>query len=108
LYDKVIADTSVDQPLRDLARVRAAYLLVDNESIASLKGRLAGLNSKDSPWRHAAREVLLLSNVKAEDIKQAAELATEILTDPATPAAMRARVQLVSSHLESLLPAASN
>jgi hypothetical protein len=108
LYDKVANDGSVDDPLRNLARVRAAYLLVDTADVADIRQRLSGLNNPQSSWRHGAREVLMLANVRRGDIKAADQLAAEILTDPATPAAMRARVQLVSAQLQSQLPPATD
>jgi len=103
VYDQVAADGAADQALRELARVRAAYLLVDTASLADLTGRLEGMGDATSFWRHATREILALANFREGQFKRAAELATEILADPATPAGMRARTQLVSAHLQPLL-----
>ncbi len=108
LYDQVIADSAADAPLRELARVRAAYLLVDTASVADLTKRLDGMTATTSPWRHGAREVLALANYREGNYKPASDLAAEILADPATPAGMRARVQLVAAHLEPLLAQPAN
>jgi len=107
LYEDVAANTSADQPLRDLARVRAAYLLVDSASADDLARRVAGLDVATSSWRHAVRELLVLANFRAGNIKAADEQATLILADPATPAALRSRTIIVSAQLQSMLPASA-
>ncbi len=108
IYDGVTADGAVDQPLRDLARVRAAYLLVDTDSVADLSSRLSGLDSENSSWRHAVREILALAHVRASDFKAADEQLKLILADPATPAALRARTVLVSAQIQPQVPASAN
>ena len=108
IYDGVAADTAIDQPLRDLARVRAAYLLVDSDSVSDLTSRLSGLDGSNSSWRHAVREILALAHVRAGDFKAADEQLKLVLADPATPAALRARTALVSAQIQSLLPPGAN
>lgn len=108
IYDGVTADGAVDQPLRDLARVRAAYLLVDTDSVADLSSRLSGLDSENSSWRHAVREILALAHVRTSDFKAADEQLKLILADPATPAALRARTVLVSAQIQPQVPASAN
>lgn len=108
IYDGVAADTAIDQPLRDLAKVRAAYLLVDTDSVSDLTSRLSGLDGSNSSWRHAVREILALAHVRAGDFKAADEQLKLVLADPATPAALRARTALVSAQIQSLLPPGTN
>lgn len=108
IYDAVADDGSVDQPLRDLAKVRAAYLLVDSASVADLAARLKGLDDRNSSWRHAVREILALAHVRATDYKAADEQLKLILADQATPAALRSRTVLVSAQIQTLLPATAN
>ncbi len=108
IYDGVAADAAIDQPLRDLARVRAAYLLVDTDSVSDLTSRLSGLDGNNSSWRHAVREILALAHVRAGDFKAADEQLKLVLADPATPAALRARTALVSAQIQSLLPPGAN
>jgi hypothetical protein len=108
IYDAVADDGSVDQPLRDLAKVRAAYLLVDSASVADLAARLKGLDDRNSSWRHAVREILALAHVRASDYKAADEQLKLILADQATPAALRSRTVLVSAQIQTLLPATAN
>lgn len=108
IYDGVAADGSVDQPLQDLARVRAAYLLVDTASVSDLASRLKGLDGNNSSWRHAVREILALANIRAADYKAADEQLKLILADVATPAALRTRTVLVSAQIQTLLAATAN
>ncbi len=108
IYDGVAADAAIDLPLRDLARVRAAYLLVDTDSVSDLTSRLSGLDGNNSSWRHAVREILALAHVRAGDFKAADEQLKLVLADPATPAALRARTALVSAQIQALLPQGAN
>ena len=108
IYDGIAADAGADAALRELARVRAAYLLIDSATVDDLVKRLDGLSAGESAWRHASREILALAHFRAADYKKAADFAAQILADPATPAGLRARTQLVSAHLEPLLTPAAN
>jgi hypothetical protein len=81
---------------------------VDTDGADDIAKRLAGLEATTSSWRHAAREILLLANFRAGNIKAADEQASLILADPATPAALRTRIVIVSAQLQSMLPAAAN
>ena len=108
IYDAVAADSTIDQPLRDLARVRAGYLLVDTASVADLADRLNGLDGPSSSWRHAVREIMALAHIRAADYKAADEQLSLILADQATPAALRTRTVLVSAQIQTLVPATAN
>ncbi len=107
LYDEVVAQASADKPLREAARVRAAYLLVDSASVEDLTSRLEGLAGDNSSWRHAVREILALANVRAGNIQAADEQVKKILADPATPAALRTRSALVAAQIKVMLPASA-
>ena len=91
VYDAVSADTSVDQTLRDLATLLAAQNLVDTADRPTLERRLAGLNLDISPWRFAARELLALAALRANDAAAARDYFTKLADDAATPQGVRAR-----------------
>ncbi len=87
-YDAIAADTSVDIPLRQLADIKAAYLLADTTGLEQLKKRLAPYSDAHSPWRNAAREILAIGAYRASDYPQAAQQLQDILADiQASPAA---------------------
>lgn len=91
IYDAVSADTSVDQTLRDLATLLAAQNLVDTADRPTLERRLAGLVLETSPWRFAARELLALAALRANDAATARDYFTKLADDAATPQGVRAR-----------------
>jgi hypothetical protein len=86
----------VDQAFRDLATVRAALIAVDRENLDQIKARVSGYNNDISPWRHAAREIIALASVRAEDWKGVSVEARKLTDDPATPSDVRARARILS------------
>ena len=54
-YDAIVADTSVDAAVRDVARLRAAFLLLDIAGVPEIASRLEPLLSATSPFRFSAR-----------------------------------------------------
>ena len=102
-YDGIAADTSADGALRDLARVRAAYLLAGKASPDDLKSRLAGLDVQGSAWRSSAHEIIALAQFRAGNLKEADRLVTQLIVDPETPAGLRQRARLFSAMLKPQL-----
>lgn len=102
-YDAIAADGSVDDTMRDLARVKAAYLLVDTASSDDLRSRLAGLDVDGSAWRGSAREIIALAYYREAKYQDADKLVSQIIADTQTPAGVRQRTQLLASVLQPLL-----
>lgn len=102
-FDALAADSAADQPMRDMARVRAAYLLVDSLSSAELRSRLAGLDVDGNPWRASAREIIALALYREANYVQADKLVSQILIDAETPSGVRQRAQVIASLLRPLL-----
>ena len=90
-FDAFAKDTSHDETLRQLARIRAATLRLDEADEAEMTERLSGLGDDMSPWRHSARELLGLAAWKAKKYKKADGFFKQILSDPAAPRDIRAR-----------------
>ena len=95
-YDAIAADASAGQLVRDLAAVRAGYLLVDSAPFAELRTRLEPLTAADRPFRHSAREILALSAWKSGDMAAARQWTDLIMTDPQSPPQTRSRAQVLS------------
>ncbi|MBM3507729.1 MAG: tetratricopeptide repeat protein [Alphaproteobacteria bacterium] len=91
IYDQVAADTGIDKSLRDLAALLAAQALIDTADRATIERRTARLNLEENPYRFAARELLALAAMKANDTEAAKALLTALADDPATPQGARAR-----------------
>ncbi|MCE3518965.1 hypothetical protein LXJ58_29895, partial [Escherichia coli] len=88
-FDEVAADASVPQSLRDLAKLRAALLLLDTGSYDDVAKRVESLSSDGNPMRHSAREALGLAAWKAGRGGDAEKLFKQISDDQAAPANIR-------------------
>ena len=104
-YDALAADASVDAVLRDVARIQSAYLTVDTMSAADVQQRLSPLAQGTGPFRHAARELLGLSALKAKDYENAGRWFDAIVTDAATPEGIRSRAEAFIGLVQSARPA---
>ena len=100
MYDELAADRSVGTEQQDLARIRAAGLLLDTDSYPNMLQRLEGAAKPDGTFRHTARELLALSAWRANDTTAARQWLDMIASDGETPSAMRQRAEA----LQALLP----
>ncbi|MBN9004215.1 MAG: tetratricopeptide repeat protein [Rhizobiales bacterium] len=100
LYDEIAADSTVGGAERDLARVRAASLLVDTETYNNMLQRLESATTPESTFRHTARELLALSAWRANDATAARKWLDMISEDGQTPPSLRSRAEA----LQALLP----
>ncbi len=81
MFDDVAADSSVGAEQRDLARVRAAGLLVDTASYSEMLQRLESSTGPEATFRHTARELLALSAWRANDAASARKWLDMIAND---------------------------
>ncbi|MDQ4060490.1 MAG: tetratricopeptide repeat protein [Pseudomonadota bacterium] len=91
-YDALANDGSLSPVLRDLAKIKAAYLFVDSESYEDIRRRAEGLAASGS-WRHMAKEVLGLSAWRAGDAAAAERWFNELVGDLEAPTNLRARAE---------------
>lgn len=94
-FTAIAKDTSVPQPVRDAARLRAAYLLVDTGTYEQVSAEVEQLTTPQSATRHSAREVLGLSAYKHGDYARAKEWFDAILNDNETPRNVANRAQML-------------
>ena len=92
-YDAIAADTSVAQPLRDVAAVRAAILLVDSAPLTEMNRRLETLATPDGSFRHTARELLALAAYRANDTAALKRWLDALASDGETPQSLRLRME---------------
>jgi hypothetical protein len=95
-FDQVAADSSIPDSLRDTARLRAAFLLVDHGSYADVSARVETLTSETNALRHSAREALGLSAWKEGRAADALQLFEQISSDQGAPQNARQRATLMS------------
>ena len=100
LYDDIAADRSIGAEQQDLAKVRAAGLLVDSAAYSEMLQRLESSTGPQATFRHTARELLALSAWRASDTAAARKWLDLIANDGETPPSLRSRAEA----LQALLP----
>ena len=100
IYDEIAADRSVGAPEQDLARIRAAQLLLESTTYQNMLQRLEPATAATSTFRHTARELLALSAWRANDGTAARQWLDLIANDGETPPSLRSRAEA----LQALLP----
>ena len=100
MYDDIAADRSVGAAEQDLARVRAAGLLLETSSYPDMLARLEAATAPGATFRHTARELLALSAWRANATTAARKWLDLIAGDGETPPSLRSRAEA----LQGLLP----
>ena len=100
LFDEIAADRSAGTAQQDLARIRAAQLLLDSTTYPNMLQRLEPATAPTSTFRHTARELLALSAWRANDATATRKWLDLIANDGETPPSLRSRAEA----LQALLP----
>ena len=100
LYDDIATDRSIGAPEQELAKVRAAALLLETSSYPNMQQRLEAAAAPGATFRHTARELLALSAWRANDMTAARRWLDLIANDDKTPQGLRSRAEA----LQALLP----
>jgi hypothetical protein len=100
MFDEIAADRSVGTAEQDLARIRAAQLLLDTTTYPNMLQRLEPATAPSSTFRHTARELLALSAWRANDATAARQWLDMIANDSETPPSLRSRAEA----LQALFP----
>lgn len=103
-FDEIGNASGVDAALQNLAKIRAALLAADTESLEAIEKRVSPLNTPEGAWRHSAREILAISAYKNGDLLKADRLYNELASDTATPAGLRQRATLMIGVISPKLP----
>jgi hypothetical protein len=96
-YEKIAADSRVGPDLQDLAAVRAGALLIDAGNFAEARVRLDPVAGNDRPFRHTARELLVLAATRTNDTALAKRWLDLMMSDPQTPPGTRSRVEILAA-----------
>jgi hypothetical protein len=100
MFDDIAADTGVGAPERDLARIRAAQLLLETTTYPNMLQRLEPATAAGATFRHTARELLALSAWRANDTTATRQWLDLIANDGESPPSLRSRAEA----LQALLP----
>ncbi|KQS99196.1 MULTISPECIES: tetratricopeptide repeat protein [unclassified Rhizobium] len=95
VFSDISKDGSLPQAMRDAARIRAAYLLVDTGTYEQVSAEVELLAVPANGLRHSAREVLGLSAYKAGDMAKAKTWFQQIADDQETPRNLANRAQML-------------
>jgi hypothetical protein len=88
-------DAAVPGPVRNAAKLRAAWLMVDNSSYEELASAVEELAAASSPVRNSAREVLGLSAFKAGNYAKSREWLQLVLNDAEASGGAKTRARTV-------------
>ena len=100
-FDAVAADGSAPDAVRDMARIRAAYILVDTGIADDVAQRAEPLSADTSPLRHAAREALGLAAWKDGRMGDAKVLFQQIVDDLNAPRNAKQRAAIMLDLIKS-------
>ena len=100
MYDDIAADRSVGAAEQDLAKIRAAGLLLETATYPNMLQRLETAATPQATFRHSARELLALSAWRANDTAATRQWLDMIANDGETPSGLRSRAEA----LQALLP----
>jgi hypothetical protein len=88
-------DGGVPAAIRDAARIRAGYLLVDHGSYDDVATQVESLSDPENAMRHSAREALGLAAWKAGDATKSREWFDLIAGDTGVPAGVLQRAEIM-------------
>ncbi len=94
-FAAIAKDSSVPDAIRNAARLRAAWLLIDEATYEEVSAQVEELATPQNPMRHSAREALGLSAYKNGDYARAKEWFEAIAADNQTPGNVANRAQIM-------------
>ena len=100
-YDAFAVRSGVPPLVRDLARIRAALLLVDSASVADLNTRIGDLAATGNGWRQSAREILGLAAFRENDLTAARKYFSDIAADRETTSDLHQRAELMLAVIDA-------
>ena len=98
-FETIANDSSVEAPMRQLAGIRGALLVVDSADVAEMQKRLALPLADGSTFRHSAMELMALAHIRAGNQGEAQKLFLQLAFDPETPPGLRNRAQRLQAAL---------
>lgn len=107
LFSAIASDAGQPQNIQDLARVRAATLMLDQGKADEVILQLTSMMDQNG-FRHSARELVLLAEMEKGVFDKARPIAERIVADAETPAQLRQRAEVYVSYILSKLGAAAD
>jgi hypothetical protein len=101
-YDAIADDSSVDKLTQEVARLRAAILVMENGDRQKMERRLGPLMTSAGPFRYSAQEWIALDALENGDFDEAQRVFDLLLTDRDAPHAMRQRAAAYQGLLKAV------
>jgi hypothetical protein len=98
-FTEISKQSGVPSVIRDAARVRAAFLLVDTGTYDQISAQVEELAVPANGFRHSAREVLGLAAFKAGDFVKARQWYQAIVDDQQSPRNVANRAQMMLDNI---------
>ncbi|MBP1853384.1 tetratricopeptide repeat protein [Rhizobium halophytocola] len=102
-FSDIGKDMSVEDALRDVAHMRAGFLLVDTADYAAVSTEVEAMAVPGNPLRNSAREALGLAAYKANDLSKAREWFEQITEDTDAPGNLSRRAQIMLDNITASL-----
>ena len=96
-YRKLATDG--DEMISAIARLRAAWILVEGAPKSEVESLIGGLAAESNPWHQVAREILAYADYHAGATKQALAEFAALSKDPKAPAGVRGRSKAMVTFL---------
>ena len=96
-YDAIAESSGIPDEVRNIARLRAAFIMVDTSTTDELRTRIGDLAETGNPWRHTARELIGLSAWRSGEYEVARGFFNDIAVDQETPNDLRQRSEVMLS-----------
>ncbi|MGV0876771.1 tetratricopeptide repeat protein [Martelella sp. FLE1502] len=94
-FSSIGKDRSVPEAIRDAAKLRAGWLLVDTGTYEQVSAEVEELSNDGNPFRFSAREILGLSAYRLKDYTRAQQWFEAIANDPEAPRNVLNRAQIM-------------
>lgn len=99
--EAVAADDGVDRHLRDLARLRGAYLYLDSGDAAAAQAEVDALAAGSGAWSYPAKEIMGLADYERGELERARASFQDLAEDAAAPPDIRQRAELMLTVLRA-------
>ncbi len=98
-FSEVGRDASAPQAIRELAKMRAAWLLIDTGTYEQVAAEVQPMANPGNPLVNSAREALGLAAYKAGDMPKAKEWFEQIANNPSAPRNIINRAQILLDNI---------
>lgn len=103
-YETLSRQAGVPKVLTDLAAIQAGYLALDVEDPKAVEARVGRFLGAGEPFRHAAREILVLAAMQAGDWAAAQSRLDDLQADAELPQTFQRRVDVLAGVIKASTP----